>query len=1050
MSGFSHLHVRSHYSLLSALPKIPDLVRAAKEAGMPALALTDTGNLYGAIEFYKECTKQGLKPIIGVELTVARQANAKPDELHRLVLLCENNEGYRNLLKLVSAVHLAHDAGHYAPRELLKKYATGLLAIIPARDGELSARAGDPESVRETVAWYRETYGHNGVFAELTMHPEIPEHEERMRAAAEAAAREKLPLVAAHEIAYLSPEDRRAREIMLRIKDGTNAEDSAAGFDLSFKTPAEMEERFRDTPEALRNTADIAERCTVALTLGSWVFPEVPIPAGSTYDTELKKAAYQGLSTRGLAETPEVTARLEYELKVIADKGFSPYFLAVADLLNHAREQGILTTTRGSAGGSLVSYLTGITTIDPLAYKLPFERFLNPERPKAPDIDMDYADNRRDEMIEYAKQRYGQDRVAQIGTFGTMMARAAVRDVARALGHPYGLGDRIAKLIPMGSQGFPMTIDHALEREPDLKRLSETDEDVAEIIGLAKKIEGCARHISVHAAGVVVAPSPLTDWTPLERDPKGGKVITQYDMYSISDEYGGVGLLKFDFLGIRNLSILADAVARVKERRGIAIDIENVPLDDAKTFGMLARGETEATFQLNGAGMTRFLKELKPSSIHDINAMVALYRPGPMESIPQYIERKHNPRLVSYFDPRMEKILKESYGLLVYQEDVLLTAITLGGYSWLEADTLRKAMGKKVPAEMEAQKEKFIKGCVAYGKLTKERVERIWKLIEPFAAYGFGKAHAASYGKVAYQTAYMKANYPAEYMAAVLTAEAGDVDTIAVMAAECRRLGIEVLPPDINESFEDFTVVDKDGADAIRFGLKSIKNFGENVGHAIIGERSRAGRFSSVSDFLARIGAELLNRRSLESLIKCGAFDSFGVNRSALVGNIEKLLAYAKDAGTHAGGAQHSLFGTSAAAEVILEPAPALSRKDMLASEKELLGMYVSGHPLDQYQEILAKRRDTIKSLKERPVGLTVAVVGIIEEAKPYLTKSGEKMMFLKIADLTDSIEGVAFPKTYAANKEAFVPDTCVALEGKFAQRNGALNMLVERAKVLS
>ncbi len=1061
MPAFSHLHTHSHFSLLTALPQLPDLVKAAKDAGMPALGLTDSGNMYGAIDFYKECVAQGIKPIVGVELAMTHILPAADqrgtDPIYKLVLLAENKEGYQNLLKLVSAANIDYFRDQpMTDRDLLARHAQGIIAIIPALGGELAARFADSDAVTEMATWFKTTFGEENVFAEITLHPEMPEHDIRMRAAAAAAERVGIALIAAHDTFYLAPEDRRAREIMLRIGQGSEVHDDAAGLDLSFKTQEEMAEKFKDFPSAMENTAKIAARCNLELSLGKWIFPSMPIESGKTPDEELRARAYAGIQTRGLSETPEVTERIDYELKIIGDKGFSIYFLVISDLLQTAKHKGILATTRGSAGGSLVSYLTGVTTIDPLAYKLPFERFLNPERPKAPDIDMDYADNRRDEIIEYVKQKYGEDHVAQIGTFGTMMARAAVRDVARALGHPYGLGDRIAKLIPIGSQGFPMTIDRALELEEDLRRLYNGDEDVAEIIDLAKKIEGCARHISVHAAGVVIAPTPLTEWTPIQRDPKGGKIITQYDMHGISDEYGGVGLLKFDFLGIRNLGILSDAVERVKERRGISIDIENIPIDDKKTYDMLARGETEATFQLNGSGMTRFLKELKPSAIHDINAMVALYRPGPMEFIPQYIERKHNPKLATYLDPRMKEYLEFSNGLLVYQDDVLMTAVKLGGYSWLQADTLRKAMGKKVPEIMMAEKEKLVKGFIEVGKLSADKAEKLWKMIEPFAAYGFNKAHAASYGKVAYQTAYMKANYPAEYMAAVLTAEAGDIDTISIMVTECRRMGIEVLPPSVNESFEDFTVVEKDGKDAIRFGLKSVKNFGENIGHAIITERTTTGPFTSIGNFLSRLGGAQLNRRSLESLIRCGAFDMFE-KRGILLANAEKLLQYAKEAHAANGiGAQDSLFGSLTSSntthsDVRLDPAAPLSRKEMLAAEKELLGIYVSGHPLDAYKEMLDKRADqTILKLKQDTrLGITVTVVGIVEEAKTHLTKNGEKMAFLRIADLSDSIEAVVFPKLYTEHKDTFVAEKCIAINGRITNRNGTLSMLIEKAKPL-
>ncbi|MGH7935914.1 MAG: DNA polymerase III subunit alpha, partial [Chthoniobacterales bacterium] len=566
-----------------------------------------------------------------------------------------------------------------------------------------------------------------------------------------------------------------------------------------------------------------------------------------------------------------------------------------------------------------------------------------PERPSAPDIDMDFADNRRDEVIEYARQKYGGGRVAQVGTFGTMLARGVVRDVARALGYAYGVGDRIAKAIPMGSQGFPMTLDSALKENAELGTIYKDEADAREIIELGKKIEGCARHISVHAAGVVMAPEPLVNYSPLQLDPKGGKLITQYDMYSVES----VGLLKFDFLGIRNLAILADSVEIVEATRGKTIDIENVPVDDKKTFEMLARGETEGTFQLGGSGMTRYLKELRPTTIHDINAMVALFRPGPMESIPAYIERKHNPALISYLDPRMKNILDRSHGVITYQDDVLLIAVEIAGYSWLEADALRKAMGKKIPAEMEAQREKLIAGAVTNG-LSKEKSEKLWKLIEPFAAYGFNKAHAASYGKVAYQTAYMKANFPVEYMAAVLTAEAGDIDTVSVMVGECKRMHIPVLPPDLNESFGNFTVVLGKSAertakaaalagdaeeDSIRFGLYSIKNFGRGVADSIITERKKHGRYTSLSNFLQRIKDQNLNKKGLESLIECGALDSLG-ERGAMLASIELLLAYHRDATREQ--SQDSLFVGlgSAATDVHVPQAPEATMEQRLAWEK--------------------------------------------------------------------------------------------------------------------
>ena len=608
-----------------------------------------------------------------------------------------------------------------------------------------------------------------------------------------------------------------------------------------------------------------------------------------------------------------------------------------------------------------------------------------------------------------------------------------------------------------------MTIDKALELEPDLKALYDEDDDTREIIDLAKRIEGCVRHVGVHAAGVVVSPTPLIEWAPVQPDPKGtGKLITQYDMYSITDEYGGVGLLKFDFLGIKNLAILADAVVRVQETRDITIDIENVPIDDAKTYEMLARGETEGTFQLNGSGMTRWLKELRPTTIHDINAMVALYRPGPMETIPSYIERKHNAKLIRYLDPRMKEYLDFSYGILVYQDDVLLTAIKLGGYSWLESDQLRKAMGKKIPAVMKAEKQKLTMGFMRYGKLSKQLAEKLWELIEPFAAYGFGKAHAASYGKVAYQTSYMKANYPVEYLAAVLTADSGDTEQIAVFVAEAKRMGINVLPPDANESGTAFTVVHaatprtplgnqgESLVNAIRFGLSSIKNFGDGISETIINERKERGPFKTLSDFLARVGSKNLNRKSLESLIKCGALDSLCASgRTSMIENIETMLAFHKEATAIA--PQDTLFGTlMAPPPLVLPEGKPTTLLDKLMWEKELLGIYVSGHPLDAHETITKKAHLSIAKVKTEPQpGMLLILPVLVTEARAILTKSGEKMAFIKIEDKTDSLEAVVFPKLLKQHASLIVPGACLLVKGKVSVRNGEPSLAIEELKPL-
>ena len=1046
---FIHLHTHSHYSFLQALPKVPELVKEAKKQGMDALGLTDTGNLHGAVEFYKTAGKHELKPVFGVDAYVAPRSRFDKDPVldakrSRIVLLAKDNQGYKNLLALVTKSFL--EGFFERPRmdkEILREHAEGLIALIPSFAGDvaLALKAGDPKGAAASLAEYRSIFGEDDVYLEITRHPNVDGHEERMRQIKELAKKEGAPLVAQHDVYYLRPEDREATEVMRRIGQGEKGRNEDE--DFSFVSEAQMREWFADVPEAVEESGRIADRCSVTMELGSWNFPQVDVPEGSSHPEELRKKTYDGLAMRGMARTEEVEKRIEYELDVIISKGFAPYFLAVSDLLTHAKQAGILTTTRGSAAGSLVSYLCGITNVDPLFYKLPFERFLNPERPKAPDIDMDFADNRRDEMIAYAREKYGEDKVAQIGTFGTLMARAAVRDVSRALGHAYRTGDRIAKLIPMGSQGFPMTIDRALELEPELKQLYDEDDDVREIVDLAKRIEGCVRHTGVHAAGVVIAPTPLWEWTPVQFDPKNPeKHITQFDMHAVED----AGLLKFDFLGIKNLAILADAVERVRKTRDVWIDIENVPMDDAKTFAMLARGETEGTFQLNGSGMTRYLKELQPTTIHDINAMVALYRPGPMETIPQYIERKKNPRLINFLDERMKEYLDASYGLLVYQDDVLLTAITLGGYSWLEADTLRKAMGKKIPAEMEAQKEKLLKGFKEYGKLSEAKAQKIWQLIEPFAAYGFNKAHAACYGKVAYQTAYMKANFPVEYMAALLTADAGDTEQISVLVAEAERLKIPVLPPDVNESGADFTVAGE-GKDTIRFGLTSIKNFGQGISEAIIKEREERGPFASLSDFLARVGSKSLNKKSLESLIKSGAMDRFG-DRAHLMAHIETLLAFHKDATAES--PQDSLFAFAAPTLALPEPAGETPISDKLLWEKELLGIYVSGHPLDAHGEKTAKAGTTIAEIKGDPKpGMTVILPVLVDEVRALLTKKGEKMAFLKLSDRSDGIEGVIFPKLYATHGSLLAPGACVLVKAVISGRNGETSLSLENLKAL-
>ncbi|MDP3965579.1 MAG: DNA polymerase III subunit alpha [bacterium] len=1105
---FVHLHTHSHYSLLEALPQIPALVDTAAADGARSLALTDNGNLYGAISFYKECKEKGIKPIIGVDFYVApRTRHDKEyrvdDSSTRLVLLAKNREGYRNLIQLVTKSYLE---GFFVrpriDRALIELHRDGLIAILPAIDGEHSRALRDKANGRakESLAWFASVFGAD-CYAEITHHPEIEGHEALMKSVASLAHDAHIALVAGQEVYYMKKEDSVARELVDKIRTAgvLNRDAVENAPDFSFLPRATVIKNFADFPEALQNSVRIADACNLELKLGTWVFPKFPVPEGTSHDEMLRKLAYDGFKERNMPANEKNKERVEYELSVIGNKGYSPYFLVVADLLRHAREKGILTNTRGSAAGSLVSYLSGITTVNPIEYQLPFERFLNPERPSPPDIDMDLADNRRDELIDYVREKYGDEHVAQIGTFGTMMARAAVRDVSRALGHAYGIGDTIAKLIPFGKQGFPVTIDGALEETPELKEMYKRDPDAREVLDLARTIEGNARHMGVHAAGVVIAPKPVTEYMPVQRDPKGGKKITQYDMYAVEE----AGLLKFDFLGLTNLSVLADSIVRVEKRLGIKVDLDRLPLDDKKTYEMLGRGETLGVFQLASAGMTSHLIDLEPSSIHDINAMVALYRPGPMAFIPNYIERKKHPEQVKYLDPRMEAILKNSYGVITYQDDVLEIATKIAGYTWLEADKFRKAMGKKIPVEMRAQKEKFTRGCIKHG-MKEVLVQKLWEQIETFAAYGFNKAHAASYGNLAYKTAYMKANFPVDYMASVLTADAGDVDKVAQVVAECVRMGLKILPPAVNESQGNFTVVDPvrssppprpfgrasagatsngAGDTSIRFGLYSIKNFGTGVADSIMKAVESGGAFSDVADFLRRVPDRNLNKKSLESLIKCGALDELaggacpvappkedgtGVSsgtasapdsRGKLLANIDLLLSFHRE---HTGipANQSSLFsaqGGSALGGGVLSPAvltlrnaPSATMTERLTWEKELLGLYVSGHPLDAHKEKLKKQKMGIMEAKEKfPKGAETVIAGLLENLQYILTKNGEKMVFGRLSDYSGSVEIVVFPRTLKENETLIVAGTCVMLKGKFSLRNGESSFVVERVKSL-
>ncbi len=1058
-ANFIHLHTHSHYSLLDGLSKIPDMVKTAKKNGMNAIAITDHGNMYGAIELYKEAHKAGIKPIIGVEAYIAERGRKDKEpgvdnRRYHLTLLARNKQGYKNLMRLISIANM--EGYYYKPRmdkEILREFSSGIICLSGCMGSQLSQAvlAGNNEKAEALIKEHQEIFGVENYFLEVHSHPHI-ENDKKLRDGIIALGKKfNIPIVAGQDSHYLCVDDYRAHHTLLAVNTGTDGKEGT-GLEFPEDDFSLIDEKtalkyFSDCKIAVSNTKMVADLCeSYDLELGKAYFPAFPIPEGETADGLLRALAYKGFKERNIEKTQIYIDRLEYELKIIKQKGYPAYFLVVSDLLKFSKDNGIYTNIRGSVAGSLTTYLTGITKVDPIKYKLPFERFLNPERPSLPDIDMDYADNRRDEVIAYAKRKYGEDKVAQIGTFGTMMAKGSVRDVARALGHPYVVGDRISSMIPLGSQGMPMTIDHAMKIVPELKAAYKTEPITKEIIDLAKKMEGCVRHISVHAAGVVMAPRPLYEFTPIQYDPKGGNIITQYDMYSIED----AGLPKFDFLGIRNLAILAEAVRLVTIIHHIDIDIDKIPLDDKKTFELLANGETSGLFQLNGSGMTRYLKELRPSTIHDINAMVALYRPGPMESIPEYIKRKHNPKAITYLDPRLKDILNQSYGVITYQDDVMMTAIKLGGYSWLEADKLRKAMGKKIPEVMEAEKEKLLEGFIKNG-MTEKKAHEFWSLIEPFAAYGFNKAHAASYGLVAYQTAYMKANFPVEYMTAIMTSESGDIEKVAEIIHECEKMNIKVLPPHINESYGGFTVVK--GSDhatdrTIRFGFYNIKNLGIDIADSIIEERKKNGKFKSLADFFERINHKNLNKKSIEALAKCGAMDSFVTHRNIIIGNLERLIAFNKEA--RGGGSQDSLFGSIGGLEVklSLEEKTEASLQDKLTWEKDLLGLYVSGHPLDNYKEKIDKFGTLIKKVKEElKVNTPVTIAAIIDDIRIVTTKSNNRMAFVKISDNTGTIDAVIFNKLFEASKDLLIKDTIIALQGKVTERNGEKSIMIDNFK---
>lgn len=1039
------------------------MIQTAKALEMHAIAITDHGNLYGAIKFYKAAHAAGIKPIIGCEIYVSKKSIYKKDEQEKdynhLILLAKNNQGYKNLMKLVSISYL--DGYYYKPRldiDLLEKYHDGLICLSACVNGYVTdplVNDQDEEGERRAKK-LNEIFGQDNFYLEIQKHLNVPPQEKANKKLIALSKKLGIPLVATNDNHYTNKNDAQAQEILLCIQTQTTILDKdrklsmISSPDFYIKSTEEMQELFADIPQALTNTVKIAAMCDVEITLGKWIMPHFEVPEGKKTGEYLRELVYEGLERRYKKVTEEITKRTEYELSIILKKRYETYFLVVYDFVSWAKKQGIAVGPgRGSAAGSVVSYALSITDVDPFYFKLPFERFLNPDRPSAPDIDLDFADTRRDEVIAYVTKKYGNDKVAQIITFGTMEARGAVRDAGRALGMPYSGPDRISKMIPPGWQGHAMTLDMALQQSPDLNLAYRTEEETKKLLDVAKKLEGVARHASVHAAGVVIADKPLTEYTPLQRESAGVRVITQYDMYHVGED--GVGLLKMDFLGLRNLTIIEEALKFIKENQNKVIDFEKIPFDDKKTYEMLSSGETTGIFQLESPGMRRYIKELRPTSIFDLQAMVALYRPGPMQIIPEFIKRKHNPSLISYPDERLKEFLQQSYGVLTFQDDVLLTVITLAGYSWLDADKFRKAMGKKIPAEMKKQEEMFIAGAVKNG-LTSKKAEEIFQLIAPFAGYGFNKAHAACYAMIAYRTAYLKAHFPVEFMTALLTAESRGTtgptknEKIAQATAECKRLNVTVLPPEINTSLADFSI---EKNMAIRFGLSAIKNVGEAAIEAILAARVQKP-FASLADFCNRVNISTVNKKTMESLIKAGAMDSFG-NRASLLIDLPEIVNKANRIKKQESEGQESLFGNEEPVEIKISTANDIqdfTLEEKLSFEKEFLGFYLTSHPyMDTFNFLKTIVTHELDLLEEEREGAVVRVGGVLENVRKIFTKkTNSEMAFLSVSNERGiAIDSIVFPRIYEKYQSLLIPDTVVVIEGKLDTKNEKPTVIVEK-----
>lgn len=1072
MSDFVHLHVHTQYSLLDGLSKIPDLIARVKEHHQTAVAITDHGAMYGVVHFYNACKREGIKPIIGVEAYMSagsrleKQPKMGADAYH-LTLLAKNNQGYKNLMKMVSSAHL--EGYSYRPRidfELLTQYHQGIIATTGCSSGLIPRLLYENED-EKAIEWLKKfhTLFHDDFYVEIQAHPQVEIVESVRPRLVSLAQKYGIPLLATNDVHYVDRDDADAQDALLAIQtrktiDDQNRLSMLDSPDFYLRSTQEMEELFSSVPEALENTVKVADKCNVEIPIGKMIFPEFPLPTNTTEEQALKDLAHQKITLRYPKPSAEILARLDYELEVICSKGYASYFLIVQDFVNWAKSQGIrVGPGRGSAAGSLVSYALRITSIDPMLHNLPFERFMNPQRPSPPDIDIDIADERRDEVIRYVAEKYGEDHVAQIITFGTMEARAAVRDIGRVMGMPFSEPDKLAKLIP------PMTkIKDAINNVYELKQLAQEDK-YKRLLDLAAKVEGSARHASTHAAAVVIADKPLTEYTPIQRESRGGKVVTQYDMYAldlnVSDD--AIGLLKMDFLGLRNLSILGKAIELVKKTRNITVDVSNLPLDEPKVFAMLSEGHTTGVFQLESAGMRRVARKLKPNRFSDISALVALYRPGPMELIDVFIEGKLKPETIEYPHQDLKSVLEETYGIPVYQEQVLQIANVFAGYSLGEADILRRAIGKKKKSILDKEKKRFIKGAADKG-YSEKIAQKIWGFIEKFAGYGFNKSHSASYAMIAYQTAYMKALYPVEYMTALLSVEsnshsASKDEKVTLAIEECRRMNITVLQPDLNLSEKEFSIEEFESSldgKAIRYGFTGIKNVGDAAIDSIIENRNSAGDFVSVTDFLRRSDTRKVNKKIIESLVKTGAMDTFG-ERAAILHHLDVIRQKSTDHHVSKESGQGGLFdqiGSSASLSTNdnLPSVPPLSSKEKLAFEKELLGIYLTDHPMSASMDQLSQYMTlTIAELDPLQHQGKLTLAGIITNIRVVTTKTSNKTMaFLTLEDTTGSLDTIIFPKLYQQISSNLTTDQPVLVKGKLEERDDKLNFIADSLELVA